>query len=108
MTEHMRRCGCPEFGHYLNCPMHQPEGVARNAIRTIASDSVTLDRAWERAESACPPGYFVSAVRRRSKISRYSASATLDLDPMGASYSGFGPTAVDALLDLAAKMRERA
>jgi hypothetical protein len=73
----------------------------------MTAQGPTIDAAWALVEAVLPEGYFISAVRTRSKIGRWSASATLDLDPMGANWSGFGPTPVDALLDLRAKLLDR-
>jgi len=67
----------------------------------------TITEAWALVESVMPEGYFISALRTRGKKARWSASVTLDLDPSGANYSGFGPTPVDALLDLRGKLADR-
>ena len=69
------------------------------------SQTVSLDTAWRITEEALPEGYFISSIRTRSKIARWTAAATLDHDSFGASYSGFGPTPADALLALAARLQ---
>lgn len=65
-----------------------------------------LEAAWAECERLLPAGYFISNVRHRNPTSRWCASATLDKDISGASYSGFGGTPVDALRDLAGKFRQ--